>query len=390
MKKKYKTSVCIIIVIISALLTTSCMTFDTRNPDQLSEFIDTKLQQAGIPGTAVSIIRNNKIDYSRGFGYADIEKSIEASPYTLFMIASISKTVTAAAFLTLYDKGLVDLDDDINRYLPFPVRNPFHPEEPITFRMLLTHTSSIRDNWEIYDSLYTLEKGGDSPISLEAFSRGYLTEEGNLYQKRKNFYRAAPGMKFGYSNCGFALLGYCIEEIAGMPFNIYCRKVIFNPLDMEFSAWLLAEISIPYIAMPYGRDEKTFQPEPIGHYGFATYPDGQLRTSVLEYSKFLLAVMNGGEYKGTRILSSETAEEMLRIQHAAANAKQALAWQYISLYGRKIPSHSGGDPGVLTMTAFDPEGKSGFVIFSNSTPQERKETKAVFSLYNKLIYSITH
>ena len=101
------------------------------------------VDKLNVVGLSISVIENNKISYSQGFGYADIDKSIKTDTNTIYRIASISKSITASAIMKLYEEGKFKLDDDINDYLNgFEVRNPNFPDEKITFRMLLTHTSS--------------------------------------------------------------------------------------------------------------------------------------------------------------------------------------------------------------------------------------------------------
>jgi len=85
------------------------------------------------------------------YGHANIGQDIEPTDSTLFFLASVSKTVVAVALMQLWEDGRFGLDDNINLYLPWSVRHPFFPTTPITFRMLMTHTSSIKDNWNVLD-----------------------------------------------------------------------------------------------------------------------------------------------------------------------------------------------------------------------------------------------
>ena len=106
--------------------------------DQIFDRILTLLMKIGhFPSLSVSIIKDNEIIWSNGYGYADIENSIIATDNTIYAVGSISKSITSTAFLQLYDKGLFNLDDDVNIYLPFSLRNPFYPDNPITFLVYL-------------------------------------------------------------------------------------------------------------------------------------------------------------------------------------------------------------------------------------------------------------
>jgi len=150
----------------------------------LDSFILATMNTYHIPGVAACVVKDGRIIWTGAYGHAIIEQDVPVADTTLFMLASISKTFTGAALLQLWEAGLFELDDDINDYLPFAVFNPNHPESVITFRELLTHTSSIKDNWEVMLSVYAW---GDSPIPLGDYVEGYLTPGGEYYSATANF-----------------------------------------------------------------------------------------------------------------------------------------------------------------------------------------------------------
>jgi CubicO group peptidase (beta-lactamase class C family) len=353
-----------------ALLFFAILAFNTNfsNPDNLEDFVQGKMQKAHIPGISIAFIKDDQVTSTIYAGYADVENQTPVTEETLFQIASVSKTVTGLAIMQLHEKGLIHLDDDINQYLPFEVVHPKFPEEPITFRMLLTHTAGIANNWEVYDSLYTIEAGGgDSPVSLEQFVRGFLTPGGEWYDIDANFTETKPGDSFHYSNPGYALLGYLVEEVTQTDFPVYCKTNIFEPLEMNSTAWLLADTNIANLAMPY-----TPEQTPLPHYSFATYPDGTLKTTAREYAHLLIAMLNEGSYQGKVLLQPETLEEMLTA--TADEGNQALTWSYSTLediymgklQNAKIAGHTGGDPGIFTIALFNRENKTGLVMFMNT------------------------
>jgi CubicO group peptidase (beta-lactamase class C family) len=133
----------------------------------LDSFITAKMEQYHFPGLQAVIVKDDQIIWKGAYGYANIAQNRLVTDSTLFYIASVSKTVTATALMQLWEQGLFNLDDDVNDYLPFPVRNPNHPNVPITFRMLLTHTSGIMENNNVLNS--SLTWGEDSPIPLDTF-----------------------------------------------------------------------------------------------------------------------------------------------------------------------------------------------------------------------------
>jgi len=338
-------------------------------PSDFDSAIRQEMETAKVPGAAVLTIRDGQIDSVSVYGLADPETGRPVSPDTLFTIASISKTVTATALMILYENGKFKLDDDIDQYLPFEVRNLNFPNVPITFRMLLSHTSSIQDG-EAYDKSYTLNRKPvlpDSPIALDEYLKDFLTPDGKLYDAKKNFLADAPGTKYTYSNTGFGLVGYLTERISGMPFAEYCKQAVFEPLGMEHTAWFYKDVDMKMMAVPYGYNNLLRKPQRIGFYSYPTYPDGALKTTVKEYARFLSVFINEGKtFEGKTFLQPETVKEMLTLHRFAgmdANLSVGLAWHYET----DSYMHDGGDPGISTFTYFNPDTNRGIIYFSNGT-----------------------
>ena len=322
----------------------------------LDSFIIAKMDQYHIPGLAASIVRNDEIIWTGTYGFANIEDSIEVTDTTLFMLASVSKTVTAVALMKLWEVGRFGLDDDINNYLPFEVHNPNFPDSVITFRMLLSHTSSIRDNWG--EMPYW---SGDSPIPLGQYLEDYLVP-GGAYYHSINYYNYSPATNFNYSNIAVALAGYLVEEIAGN-FSTFCQDSIFTPLGMSETSWFLEDLDTNNIAIPYSYSGGTYQAE--GFYGYSDYPAGQLRTSSLQLSRFLIAFMQDGVIDTVRILDSATVSLMTTIQYPEIDSNQGLIWYKKLVDSRWIWGHTGGDLGVNTNMFFSQSEGSGAIFLAN-------------------------
>ncbi|HMB23496.1 MAG TPA: serine hydrolase domain-containing protein [Anaerolineales bacterium] len=336
-------------------------------PADMDAAITQEMQSGKVPGAAMLIIRDGKIESAKGYGVADPETGRVVTPDTLFTIASISKTMTATALMTLYEQGKFELDDDVNKYLPFEVRNPNFPDKPITFRMLLTHTSSIKDS-DVYNEYYTLQQEPvlpDSPVALGDYLRDYLTPDGKLYNVKDNFLEDAPGTKYEYSNTGFGLVGYLVERISGMPFSEYCKQAVFEPLGMEHTAWYFKDVDIDLMAVPYGYNELLRQPKRYGFYSYPTYPDGALKTSVNEFARFMFVFINEGKtIDGKVFLQPETVKEMLTLHKfpgMSDGESVGLAWHFDG----SDYNHSGGDPGISTLAYFNPDTGMGGIFFSN-------------------------
>ncbi len=327
---------------------------------EVNSFILNTMKVYHIPGVAASVAKRGRIVWTGSYGYANIERNIPVADTTLFMLASISKTFTGAALMQLWEAGRFGLDDNINDYLPFVVFNPNYPDSVITFRMVLTHTSSLADNWDVMYAVYVF---GDSPIPLSEYVEEYFTPGGEFYSASANFYGWAPGTGWSYCNEAFALAGYLVETMSGIPFDQYCQDSIFTPLGMHRASWFLADLDTTNVAMPYSWSGNAYIPQ--GYYGYADYPAGQLRTTSVELTRHLIAFMNKGWIDTTRILDSATVEEMITIQYPQVNSSQGLVWFHNYTGGRWVWRHGGGDAGVSTLASCCFEESSAVVVLTN-------------------------
>jgi len=340
-----------------------CYSYARYDSAGLDSFIRATMVFWHIPGVATWCSKNGQVIWQRCFGYARLHDadSIPVADTTLFMLASISKTIVATAAMQVWERGEFNLDDDINNYLPFSVRNPNYPDSIITFRMLMTHTSSIRDNWTVLDSLYVW--GGDSPIALGYFLQSYFVPGGVYYDSAANFYNWSPGHVWEYNSVAVALLGYLVETIEDS-FPIHCQDSIFNPLSMHETSWFLAGLDTNHIAVPYHWAGSFYQP--YQHYGYPDYPDGQLRTSSLQLARHLTAIMHYGVADSVRILDSATVTLMRTIQYQVAPyLMMGLIWAYWNTGTRWIWYHDGADYGVSTVNAFCPAESSAVIVLTN-------------------------
>ncbi len=347
----------------------------TNNPE-LDKFLIKKMEKSNRIGMQAAYISNGELAWVGSYGVKTFQTNDSVNDSTLFMIASTSKPVTALALMKLYDQGKFNLDDDVNDYLPFDLRNPNFPEDKITIRMLLSHVSSIRDHWPTLEIDYTIDQGGDSPMSLEDFLKSYLLEGGEYYSEEKNFYAVAPGKQEKYSNVGFDLIGYLVQRISGKPFNVYMAEEVFRPLNMNNTYWFLSEIPHDNLATPHNMPYKETDFEGtqiLTHFGYPGYPSGQLRTTVSDYAQYLKMMVNEGKVDGKPFLSKQTIDEFLRVQYPEVDKWQAISWNYnefenfvYNLVMPRRPSHTGLDPGMNSVVSFDPLEKTGVLIFSNS------------------------
>jgi CubicO group peptidase (beta-lactamase class C family) len=213
--------------------------------------------------------------------------------------------ITATALMQLYEEGYFDLDDDVNDYLDFSLRNPNFPEVPITFRMLLAHQSSIRAYRYTFDFIYA-----DFNYS---FVKEYLTVEGNYYIP-EYWGNYPPGAEANYSNMAFTISGYLLERMTNKSFEEYCQENIFQPLGMKDTSFDMKAIDKKRLGTPYRRLARWNIPFPHVDLEFGD-PFGGLMTTTDDISRLLIAHMNNGTYGDVRILDNLTVELMHSVQY---------------------------------------------------------------------------
>lgn len=337
------------------------VTLDELNPvvstqADFDALVTEVLAQAQIPAAGLALVAPGRVLWTGGYGYSNVEAAIPATADTPFMLASITKTFTATALMRAVEEGKVALDTPINDVLPFAVDNPFVEGEVITVRHLATHTAGIQDAYPLYNAMYV---PGDSQIPLGDFLRGYLVEGGEWYDAEANFAERLPGVQHEYSNVGAALAGYIVEVVTAMPLDEYAQQFMFGPLGMTHTGWHLADFEdITPIAVPYSGGEAQ------AHFGYPTWPDGQIRTSPSDVARFLAAIMNGGELDGVRILDEATVTTMLQPALPEVDPNMAIFW-FLNYPEVGYIGHSGGDPGVGTWMFFSPERELGVALLFN-------------------------
>lgn len=350
-------------------------------PVDIGATIRQRMDEAGLVGLGAAIIVDRKLVWTGGYGFADQARGVPFTADTVMNIGSISKTVTGVALMQAVQDGKLSLDEDINRYLPFHVANPAFPDTPITLRQLATHTSSLTDRWAVYRDTY--HWGGEADESLGDFMRGYLVPGGRHYAA-ENFLKVRPGIHREYSNIGAGLAGYIVERAVGEPLDRYTRRTIFQPLGMDRSAWRLADVPAGTHSTLYvGQSGLSI---PIPPYGLTTYPDGGVRTSVNDLSRFFIALLDGGQYQGKRILSPEATADMLRFQYTAGHhpdnvelseKNSGIFWS--TKFNVTRIGHGGSDPGVRTEMLSDLSHDTAVVLMVN-TSVEGAEAKVYADL----------
>lgn len=357
--------------------------------DQLQNVFD----QEGLMGLAVVLIANNEVVYEGYFGKAVHEPSKELNRDSVFRIASITKTIVTVALMQLVEQDLIDLDVDMNQYLGWDLRNPNRPNEVITFRHLLSHTSGIRDG-EGYGHFIQDMISDQLPIRM------LFSPEGSHYTDDM-FADHSPGEYFSYSNAAWSLVATVVESTTNKRFDHYVNENIFEPLGMNASlnvtdfepeefavlyrqqdGYWVPQIDYYFEESPQERAYEGYEP---GHNGLLYGPQGNLRIDTKSLTRFALTLMNGGEINGVNILESGSIEEMAR-PYWKYDGTNGNTWDHFWMsYGlgihqitnrpgmdvifpdRTMWGHAGIAYGLLSNMYIDPNTKSGIIFITNGS-----------------------
>jgi CubicO group peptidase (beta-lactamase class C family) len=317
----------------------------------LDGFLPYQLHRDDIAGAVVVIVKDGKILFAKGYGYADVEKRVPVIPeQTMFRQGSVGKLFTWIAVMQLVEQGKLDLDRDLNDYLDFSVPHTFG--KPTTLRNLMTHTPGFEE--EVKDS--QVDKPSDLP-SLRSFLLGHLPRQ--IYP---------PGTIPAYSNTGANLAGYIVERVSGQPYADYVREHIFQPLDMlRTTTSQPPDIPGAFMSKPYAsasEKEKPFEllsPQPG--------PDGAMAGTAIDMAHFMIAHLQNGEYQGKRILREATARLMHTRQFTTDPVLPGMALGFIGQdrNGLQIVGHDGDTNYHHSDLHLIPSANFGYFVSYNST-----------------------
>lgn len=327
------------------------------------------VDRAGIVGASTAVVVDGRIIWMRSYGLADRERAEPLTPKTVMSLASVAKTTVGVTMLRLVHRRRLDLDADVNDYLPFRIVNPHRPTARIMLRHLATHTSSITDRRDFYAALY---RPPTAPrASLDALLRSYLVADGADYRP-ENFLPVPPGASRDYSNLGAALAAYVVERVVGEPFDAHTARVIFTPLGLRSATWAPPSDERTGESRLY--DQDSAGTHRVAPYALASYPDGGLRMSVEDLARYFAMLLGHGAVGGVRIVDSAAVAEMRRFQWTAArkpadvdlaDANSGLFWR--TKFGGRRVGHGGNDVGVAAEMLTDAAGRVGIVLVSNTS-----------------------
>lgn len=315
----------------------------------LDGLLPAQLERDDIAGAVVAVVKDGKVLFAKGYGYADVEKRKPVSPEdTLFRPGSISKLFTWTSVMQLVEQGKLDLDRNVNDYLDFKIPDTY--PQPITLRNIMTHTAGFDESVK---DLFIPDVKNLEPLGQ------YLA----THMPRRIY---PPGVTPAYSNYATTLAGYIVQRVSGQPFNEYVEQHIFKPLDMPRTTFvqpLPADLQ-PFMSQGYQKASGGAKKFEV----VQAFPAGSVSTNAIGMTHFMIAHLQNGEYNGARILKPETAQLM---HSRAFGANPATLGMCLGFYeetrnGHRIIGH-GGDTGYFHSDLhIIPDVNVGFFVSYNS------------------------
>ena len=354
---------------------------------EFDSLIDSVIKKHELIGLSIAFVKDNKIIYNKGFGLSNIEKDIRVNDSTLFRVASVSKSITTLSLMSLYDKGMFNLDDDIGNLLGYKIRNPNFPDKAITVRMVLKHTSTITDGSGYSKFVGTLKKL-PSPPSLSSL----LCDSGKYYSTDL-WLKAQPGTRFQYTNLNYGIIATLVEKLSCQRFDVFAKSTLFTPMELNADYNIMNCKDYNKLAVLYRKEGKAIVAQadnfsnkaPDSNYirvidpgenAIVFAPAGGLRISSSNMAKLMLLYMNNGLYHNLNLISDTTIALMKNVNQPDSAIKKygfGIEPKTMIVMIDSIPlkikliGHGGAAYGFVGDMFWSEQEKFGFVIFANGS-----------------------
>ncbi|PSN85147.1 hypothetical protein B9Q02_07430 [Candidatus Marsarchaeota G1 archaeon BE_D] len=323
------------------------------NFKEIEEYIQKKRQSSKAPSISICVFDSEKVLYANAFGFRNLELGLSATPYTIYGVGSITKSVTALCVLQLYEKGLLDLNDTVSQHL----KSFGFDDSLVTIKHLLTHTSGM-------PSLGVAERIIAQRIAGEKSGVTNFDEFIGLLKRVNRVFR--PGERFLYSNEGYMLLGKIVETVSGERYEDYVLKRVIKPLALVRTGFTLngyEDVMTPYLI-------KTLPERSVFPNHSLLLPAGGLVSCVVELAQYARNFIVENE---SLLLTKQLLEEATR-PHVKTNLPTLLeeewygyGWQVAkSFLGQTLVSHSGNIAVCSAYLGFLKDAKIGVALASNS------------------------
>lgn len=321
----------------------------------LDVWLDAQLAYEQIPGISIGIVHDQKLIWSRGYGYADKENKIPAAPNTIYSICSISKLFTSIAVMQLYEQGLLRLDDPVAKHLSwFKIKQVHKNSPPITIESLLTHSGG-------------LPREADTPYWTEASfpSREVMIEK---LTKQETLYPART--YFQYSNLGLSLAGEVVASVSGKSYSDFIQQTILTPLGLnDTSSDIPLDKKGKQLATGYSSIRRDGKRKPVPSYtvnGIA--PAAGFASTVEDLGKFASWQFRLLESNNKEILEANTLRKMHRVHWLDPewDTKWGLGFSVWRHNDKTFVGHGGSCPGYRTQLLLQTKDKIATIFMTNA------------------------
>ncbi|QSQ17503.1 serine hydrolase domain-containing protein [Myxococcus landrumensis] len=353
---------CLLALLVACTLTSACK--DDEQPSRAPDYAELKknverelllsMKQDEVRGVSLALVDGDEVVWSQGFGLADAEAGLPATPQTVYGLGSVAKVFTASAAMQLVEAKRAALDQPIEEVIPGFSMEARFPSAPLTLRTLLMHHGGIPE-----------QVGG-------AYSPRALTLEERVVSLR-GVHRVWPvGSIHAYSNTGFIIAGRAVETASGRDFDTFLRQHIFAPLRMEHSAFQMTPAIEQRLAKGYGAMPLELMPP---HWMRSEAPAGGMYSSAEDLGRFVCMLLDEGRLDGQQVLRPESLRELWREQNAGhpldVGTRSGITWYLhdLPLEGGgsvRMVEHDGSDFQFNAIIALIPEHRLGVVVLSNT------------------------
>jgi CubicO group peptidase (beta-lactamase class C family) len=321
-----------------------------------------------VPGVSIAVIDRGRIDWARGYGFADVAAQRPVTPSTRFQAASISKSVAAAAALHFVEEGKIDLDRNVNEYLKSwkVPDNDFTREQKVTLRRILSHSAGLTVH-----GFPGYEAGKPVPTLVEVLDG---EKPANTEPIRVD---TVPGTKWRYAGGGYTVMQQMLIDVVGQPFPEIMQRTVLGELDMQDSAYSqpLRDGWQPFAATAYRADG---QPVPGKYHTYPELAAAGLWTTPGDLARFAIGIQDALVGKPHSVISKATAEQALSRQIE----NDGLGF-FLDGEGRTLRfSHGGANEGFQCMLVAYARTGQGAAIMTNSDRGG--------ALINEIMYAIAH
>ena len=322
----------------------------------IDALLDTVVAREIVPGLGVAIVRDGRIIYQRGVGWADRETKRPVDATTIFYIASCTKSFTALATTLLDRAGVLKLDATIAGILPDAPLAAGLDASKISVRQLLTHTHGI---------------AGDGPVSYRAAYSGEI-ERPAMLRALAAHGPASTGTAFSYSNLGYNVLSLAIDRIAMKPWQDVLAERVFRPLGLTSTSARVSDLPANRLAMPYRAEPEGIARLPYAKQDANMQAAGGMMSTTGDLARYIAMIMDAGVVDGRRVFPADVIAETQKV-HARFSARSgvterhgySLGWNHATLDGEALVQHGGGFPGFTASLSFMPAHRLGVIVLGN-------------------------